>query len=213
MRDEERQLDERREGEPAPLHGARRYGFIARSRQRSATAHLNRLALAVIALTLAFVVFKALFSGVGSTIYSYEDRSALTVLSRPEGKSCPEFLDADELILAVRTADYERFVRQGGLRCTRCGNCVGEATLGIDVPAVVTRGQEMTLRALERGKISASLIFDEGFVDPLSREPLTTEAARARYSRRGYEAVARLYELFLSTAREMRREEARYDER
>jgi ferredoxin len=175
------------------LPGVRRYQFISKSQHRMLTKNLNRIAMVIIALSLSFVIFKAIFSGTGYSVYCLEDRSCMRVLSQPEGQNCPEYIYPVEMVVASRTADYERFIRQGGLRCTQCGNCTKWCILEINIPELAARMQELTLEALASGKIDAGLVLNEGFVDPQSREPLTEAAALARYSKPGYEKVLKLY--------------------
>lgn len=175
------------------LPGIRRYQFISKSQHRMLTKHLNRIAMVIIALTLTFVIFKAVLIGTGYSIYCLEDRACMRVLSQPEGENCPEYIFPVELLVSSRTADYERFIRQGGLRCTHCGNCTKWCILDINIPEVAARMQELTLEALAEGKIDSELILEEGFIDPQTREPLTEAAAMARYSQPGYEKVLELY--------------------
>jgi ferredoxin len=175
------------------LPGVRRYQFISKSQHRMLTKNLNRIAMVIIALTLAFVIFKAIFSGTGYSVYCLEDRSCMRVLSQPEGENCPEYIFPVEMVVASRTADYQRFIRQGGLRCTQCGNCTKFCILDINIPEIAARMQELTLEALAEGKIDPELILTEGFVDPQTQEPLTEAAALARYSQPGYEKVLKLY--------------------
>jgi hypothetical protein len=175
------------------LPGVRRYQFISKSQHRMLTTSLNRIAMVIIGLSLAIVIFKAIFSGTGYSVYCLEDRSCMRVLSQPEGENCPEYIYPVELVVASRTADYARFIRQGGLRCTQCGNCTKWCILDINIPEVAARMQEMTTEALAEGKVDAGLVLNEGFVDPQSKEPLTDAAALARYSKPGYEKVLALY--------------------
>lgn len=193
------------------LPGVRRYQFISKSQHRMLTKHLNRIAMVIIALTLAFVIFKSVFIGTGYSVYCLEDRSCMRVLSQPEGENCPEYIYPVEMVVASRTADYERFIRQGGLRCIQCGNCTKWCILEINIPEIAARMQELSLEALDEGKISAELVLEHGFIDPQTREPLTPEAARARYSREGYDKVARLYEQMTAIIAE--REEVQVAER
>jgi ferredoxin len=196
--DKEQLVYDRPREEIEVLPGVRRYQFISKSQHRMLTKHLNRIAMVIIALALTFVIFKAVFIGTGYSVYCLEDRSCMRVLSQPEGENCPEFIYPVEMVVASRTADYERFIRQGGLRCIQCGNCTKWCILEINIPEIAARMQELTLEALAEGKVSPELVLEQGFIDPQTREPLTVEAARARYARQGYEKVARLYDEMLA---------------
>jgi|GEM_PF-2654540 len=176
------------------LPGVRRYQFISKSQNRMLTKHLNRISMVIIGLLLLFVIFKAIFIGTGYSIYCMECRACMRVLSQPEGENCPENIIPVEMVIASRTGDYERFITQGGLRCTLDGNCTKWCMLEINIPELAARMQELSLEALAAGKLDAELILEYGFLDPVTREPLSDEVARARYSQPSYENVLELYD-------------------
>lgn len=74
---------------------------------------------AVAVAGVAAVAAGALARGQGAMLYCCRDRSCTTVQEH-----CPAgILRQDELAAAAQGGDHPRFVRHGGLACTRCGNC------------------------------------------------------------------------------------------
>jgi len=184
------------------LPGVRRYQFISKSQNRMLTKSLNRISMVIIGLLLFFVIFKAIFIGTGYSVYCMECRACMRVLSQPEGENCPENIIPVEMVIASRTGDYERFIKQGGLRCTLDGNCTKWCMLEINIPELAAKMQELSLDALAAGKLDTELILEYGFLDPVTREPLSDEVARVRYSQPGYENVLELYDEMMRIIKE-----------
>lgn len=147
---ENRQDDE----QPLMLPGIHRYQFFTNLKDRMLTKNLNRLAMAGIATATGSLVAKPIINGVPQTIYCLEDRACYATLEH-----CPVGIKYQaELTVATRVADYERFIRNGGLKCIGCGSCIPFCTLRLDLPHVYKRMQEMTIEALEDDKVPKQVI-------------------------------------------------------
>ncbi|KXS43439.1 MULTISPECIES: hypothetical protein [unclassified Candidatus Frackibacter] len=140
--------------QPLVLPGIHRYQFFTNLKDRMLTKNLNRLAMAGIATATGGLVAKPIMNGVGETIYCLEDRACYATLEH-----CAVGIKYQaELTVATRVADYERFIRNGGLKCIGCGNCVPFCTLRLDLPHVYKRMQEMTMEALKENKVPKQVI-------------------------------------------------------
>jgi Na+-translocating ferredoxin:NAD+ oxidoreductase RnfC subunit len=56
-----------------------------------------------------------------------------------------------ELAVAGRVLDYDRFIRNGGLKCIRCGNCQSFCVQYLPLPQMFGTMQEETRAAITRG--------------------------------------------------------------
>ncbi len=105
--------------QPLVLPGIHRYQFFTNLKDRGWTMNLDRAALFGIVAGLLATIIKPLYHGNPATIYCYECRACYATQDR-----CPVGITLQaELAVAGRVADYDRFIRNGGLKCIRCGNC------------------------------------------------------------------------------------------
>ncbi|MHB8171088.1 MAG: hypothetical protein ACYDG6_06040 [Thermincolia bacterium] len=135
--------------QPLVLPGVRRYQFFTNLKDRMLTKHLNRLSIFGLTASVGVAVTKPVINGTEETIYCYECRKCYATKEK-----CPAGITYQaELTIAARVADYHRFLRNGGLKCIRCGNCIPFCVLYLNLPDIFGTMQRLTVKALEEGKI------------------------------------------------------------
>lgn len=133
--------------QPMVLPGIHRYQFFTDLRDRGWTMNLDRVALFGIVGALLATVVKPLLHGNAATIYCYECRACYATQDR-----CPVGITFQaELAVAGRATDYDRFIRNGGLKCIRCGNCQSYCVQYLPLPQMFGTMQEDTREAIKRG--------------------------------------------------------------
>lgn len=133
--------------QPMVLPGIHRYQFFTNLRDRGWTKNLDRVALFGIVAGLLATVVKPLLRGNPATIYCYECRACYATQDR-----CPVGIAFQaELVVAGRVADYDRFIRNGGLKCIRCGNCQSYCVQYLPLPQMFAAMQEDTRDAMKKG--------------------------------------------------------------
>ena len=101
--------------QPMVLPGIHRYQFFTNLKDRGWTLNLDRIALFGVVAALLATVIKPLLRGNPATIYCYECRPCYATQDR-----CPVgIMFQAELAVAGRVTDYDRFIRNGGLKCIR----------------------------------------------------------------------------------------------
>ncbi len=133
--------------QPMILPGIHRYQFFTNLKDRGWTRNLDRIALFGIVTALLSDVVKPLLRGNPATIYCYECRACYATQDR-----CPVgIMFQAELAVAGRVLDYDRFIRNGGLKCIRCGNCQSFCVQYLPLPQMFGTMQEETRAAIARG--------------------------------------------------------------
>ncbi len=149
--------------QPMVLPGIHRYQFFTNLKDRGWTRNLDRVALFGIVAALIADVTKALSRGNPATIYCYECRACYATQDR-----CPVgIMFQAELAVAGRVCDYDRFIRNGGLKCIRCGNCQSYCVQYLPLPKMFATMQEDTLDAIRRGivpRFSLDRALNQGLV-------------------------------------------------
>ncbi|MDP8256291.1 MAG: hypothetical protein P9M14_11120 [Candidatus Alcyoniella australis] len=149
--------------QPLVMPGIHRYQFFSDISDRPLTKNLNRAAMLAIGTALAVDALKPLIGGVPQTLYCYECRACYGTQDR-----CPVGIGLQaELTVSARVADYERFLRAGGLKCVRCGNCRSFCVVNLDLPRIYSTMQQRTIAAMQRGAIRRQAIqhaYDDGLV-------------------------------------------------
>ena len=166
MTKDEKKKEHRRDDpdQPIALPGIHRYQFFSNLRERATTKNLNRAAMLGIGVTFALDIFKPLIYGNPQTVYCYECRACYAT----QDKCAVGITYQAELVVAARVADYGRFLKAGGLKCVRCGNCTGFCVQNLDLPVIFSRMQQMTLSAMKSGKIKRSDLesaYREGLIN------------------------------------------------
>lgn len=160
--------------QPMVLPGIHRYQFFTNLKDRALTKNLNRLTMLGIAATLGADIIKPLFKGLPQTIYCYECRACYATQD-----NCPTGISVQaELVVASRVSDYRRFIRNGGLKCVRCGNCTSFCVQNIQLQKVFGTMQLITIDAVKKGKVPRSVLvsaMEEGlvgrdFIDEVARQ-------------------------------------------
>jgi ferredoxin len=132
--------------QPMVLPGIHRYQFFTNLKDRGWARNLDRAALFGVVAGLLAVVVKPLMRGNPATIYCYECRACYATQDR-----CPAgIMFQAELAVAARVGDYDRFIRAGGLKCVRCGNCQSYCVQYLPLPAMFAAMQEETRSAVRR---------------------------------------------------------------
>lgn len=145
--DESRQPKRKDTTQPMVLPGIHRYQFFTNLRDRGWTMNLDRIALFGIVGALLATVLKPLLRKNPATIYCYECRACYATQDR-----CPVGISLQaELVVAGRVTDYDRFIRNGGLKCIRCGNCQSYCVQFLPLPQMFAIMQEETLAAIRQG--------------------------------------------------------------
>jgi len=135
--------------QPLVLPGIHRYQFFTNLKDRGWTRNLDRVALFGIVAALAATVIKPLLRGNPATIYCYECRACYATQDR-----CPVGISFQaELAVAGRALDYDRFIRNGGLKCIRCGNCQSYCVQYLPLPQMFAVMQEDSREAIRRGYV------------------------------------------------------------
>lgn len=152
------------EDQPYVMPGIRRFQFFTNVNDRALTKNLNRAAMLGIASMLAIDVGKAIVNKNPQTIYCYECRACYGTQDK-----CPVGIAFQaELVVSARVADYNRFLRNGGLKCIRCGNCQSFCVQYLNLPQIFGTMQLQTMEALREGKIPKSMIknaFEKGLIN------------------------------------------------
>jgi Na+-translocating ferredoxin:NAD+ oxidoreductase RnfC subunit len=149
--------------QPMVLPGIHRYQFFTNLKDRGWTMNLDRVALFGIVGALLATVIKPLLRLNPATIYCYECRACYATQDR-----CPVGISLQaELVVAGRVSDYDRFVRNGGLKCIRCGNCQSFCVQFLPLPQMFAVMQEETRSAMRSGLVpreSLGKALDGGLV-------------------------------------------------
>jgi hypothetical protein len=133
--------------QPMVLPGIHRYQFFTNLKDRGWTRNLDRVALFGIVGALLATIIKPLMRGNPATIYCYECRACYATQDR-----CPVGITFQaELAVAGRVGDYDRFIRNGGLKCIRCGNCQSYCVQYLPLPQMFATMQEDTRAAMDKG--------------------------------------------------------------
>ncbi|MBN2010257.1 hypothetical protein JW960_13005 [candidate division KSB1 bacterium] len=153
-----------RNDQPILMPGIRRFQFFTNVGDRATTINLNRLAMFSIATFLTVDVGKAIVNRIPQSIYCYECRACYGTQDK-----CPVGISYQaELVVAARVTDYSRFLRNGGLRCIRCGSCQSFCVQYLNLPRIFGTMQILTMKALRNGKIPKKMMqdaFDQGLVN------------------------------------------------
>ncbi|HDQ00483.1 MAG TPA: hypothetical protein ENN22_15055 [bacterium] len=152
------------EDQPLVMPGIRRFQFFTNVDDRALTKNLNRLAMFGIATVLAVDVGKAVVNKNPQTIYCYECRACYSTQDK-----CPVGIQYQaELVVAARVSDYDRFCRNGGLKCIRCGSCQSFCVQYLNLAQIFGTMQQQTMKALRTGKIPERIIrnaFRNGLIN------------------------------------------------
>lgn len=133
--------------QPLVLPGIHRYQFFTNLKDRGWTLNLDRAALFGVVAALLATIIKPLLRGNAATIYCYECRACYATQDR-----CPVGITFQaELVVAGRVTDYDRFIRNGGLKCIRCGNCQSFCVQYLPLPQMFGTMQEDTRMAIKKG--------------------------------------------------------------
>lgn len=149
--------------QPIVLPGIHRYQFFSNLKDRALTKNLNRLTMLGIITTLGADIVKPLSRGLTQTIYCYECRACYATQD-----NCPVGISFQaELVIAARVSDYRRFIKNGGLKCVKCGNCTSFCVQNIELQEVFGRMQLITIDAIRKGKVPKRVLveaMEEGLV-------------------------------------------------
>lgn len=135
--------------QPAAIPGIRRFQFFSNLKDRSLTKNLNRAAMLGIGTIFAADILKPIINDNPQTVYCYECRACYAT----QDKCAVGISFQAELVVAARVADYGRFLKSGGLKCIRCGNCTSFCVQNLDLPVIFSKMQQMTIRAMKKGRI------------------------------------------------------------
>ncbi len=164
-KEEKKQIAHKREDteQPIVLPGIHRYQFFTNLKDRGWTLNLDRIALFGVVGALLATVIKPLLRGNPATIYCYECRACYATQDR-----CPVGITFQaELVVAGRVTDYDRFIRNGGLKCIRCGNCQSYCVQYLPLPVMFGTMQEETRAAIAKGivpRYSLERAMNQGLV-------------------------------------------------
>lgn len=152
------------EDQPIAMPGIRRIQYFTDVNDRALTKNLNRVAMFGIASALAVDVGKAVVNKNPQTIYCYECRACYGTQDK-----CPVGISYQaELVVSARVSDYGRFLRNGGLKCIRCGSCQSFCVQYLHLPQIFGTMQLETMKALRAGKIPKRMVqdaFDKGLIN------------------------------------------------
>jgi len=160
-----REIERKREDteQPLVLPGIHRYQFFTNLKDRGWTMNLDRAALFGVVAALLATMIKPLLKANPATIYCYECRACYATQDR-----CPVgIMFQAELVVAGRVTDYDRFIRNGGLKCVRCGNCRSYCVQYLPLPRMFGAMQEDTRKAIKSGivpRYSLERAMGEGLV-------------------------------------------------
>ncbi len=150
--------------QPLVMPGIRRFQFFTNVDDRALTINLNRVAMFGIAAALTVDVGKAVVNGIPQSIYCYECRACYGTQDK-----CPVGITFQaELVVAARVTDYDRFLRNGGLRCIRCGSCQSFCVQYLNLARIFGTMQILTMKALRKGKLPKRMVqkaFDDGLIN------------------------------------------------
>jgi hypothetical protein len=153
-----------RNDQPILMPGIRRFQFFTNVGDRATTINLNRVAMFSIATFLAVDVGKAIVNGIPQSIYCYECRACYGTQDK-----CPVGIAYQaELVVSARVTDYHRFIRNGGLRCIRCGSCQSFCVQYLNLSHIFGTMQILTMKALRDGKIPKFMLqqaYDRGLIN------------------------------------------------
>lgn len=135
--------------QPAALPGIRRFQFFSNLKDRFLTKNLNRAAMLGIGTIFAADILKPILNDNPQTVYCYECRACYAT----QDKCAVGISFQAELVVAARVTDYGRFLKAGGLKCIRCGNCTSFCVQNLDLPVIFSKMQQMTIRAMKAGRI------------------------------------------------------------
>ena len=142
--------------QPILMPGIRRFQFFTNVNDRATTKNLNRVAMFSIATFLGIDVGKAVLNRFPQSIYCYECRACYGTQDK-----CPVGISFQaELVVSARVTDYYRFLRNGGLRCIRCGSCQSFCVQYLNLPRIFGTMQQITMKALRKGKIPRRMVQD-----------------------------------------------------
>jgi len=152
------------EDQPIAMPGIRRFQFFTNVNDRAMTKNLNRTAMFGIAAALAVDVGKAVVNKNPQTIYCYECRACYGTQDK-----CPVGISFQaELVVSARVSDYGRFLKNGGLKCIRCGSCQSFCVQYLNLPQIFGTMQIQTMKALRNGKLPRRMVqnaFDNGLIN------------------------------------------------
>lgn len=135
--------------QPMVLPGIHRYQFFTNLRDRGWTKNLDRAAVFAVVAALLATLIKPLLRRNAATIYCYECRACYATQDH-----CPVgIMYQAELSVAARVLDYDRFIRNGGLKCIRCGNCQSYCVQYLPLPQMFGIMQEDTRLAMRTGVV------------------------------------------------------------
>ncbi|MDQ7781666.1 MAG: hypothetical protein RDU20_02225 [Desulfomonilaceae bacterium] len=160
--------------QPMVLPGIHRYQFFTNLKDRGWTRNLDRVALFGIVGALLATVVKPVLRGNAATIYCYECRACYATQDR-----CPVGIAFQaELAVAGRVGDYDRFIRNGGLKCIRCGNCQSYCVQYLPLPEMFGTMQQDTREAMAKGIIPRSSL-DKGLAEGLIGKEFIDDVVKA----------------------------------
>jgi len=136
-------------GQPISLPGIRRFQFFSNLKDRALTKNLNRAAMLGIGVTFVIDILKPIIHDNPQTVYCYECRACYAT----QDKCAVGIAYQAELVVAARVADYGRFLKAGGLKCVRCGACTSFCVQNLDLPIIFSKMQQMTISAMEKGRV------------------------------------------------------------
>ncbi len=96
----------------------------------------------------------ALLRGQGEGLYCCADRTCTKVQEH-----CPAGISRqDELAAAAKGGDHPRFVRYGGLACTRCGNCASHCGERLPLAQLFAKTQRTVGERLDNAELTPALV-------------------------------------------------------
>jgi len=176
MADPYKRFQRRDHDQPATLPGIHRYQSFSNLKHRTPSENLNRLSMLAIASSLGLVIAKPLFHGNPQTVYCYECRACYATQD-----NCPASIQYQaELTISARTADYAKFIRNGGLNCIRCGTCQGFCVQHLDTATIFGTMQHETMKAISQGKVPKDLLVNALRSGMINREFIDDVAKHLR---------------------------------
>ena len=84
---------------------------------------------------------------------------------------CPAAISFQaELVVAARVLDYNRFIRNGGLNCVRCGACQSFCVQHLDTARIFGTMQQKTMKAIKEGTVTKAVLVDALKEGKINRE-------------------------------------------
>ncbi len=181
MAEEKDKKEHRRDDseQPISLPGIRRFQFFSNLKDRATTKNLNRAAMLGIGVTFGLDIFKPIWQGNPQTVYCYECRACYAT----QDKCAVGIAYQAELVVAARVADYGRFLKAGGLKCVRCGNCTSFCVQNLDLPVIFSRMQQMTMEAMKKNRIKRSDLEDAYRKGQINRQFIDDVAVHLGYKK------------------------------